>query len=217
MRALIIAAAAILALTPVAAQADIINIPLSVSNILPAPGPYGNVQINLTSPTTATITFTTTADYVFIDTGVAAVNVNATSWTLSGLSGGPGFQDNGSIVALDGWGSFNQTFKQDDGFADGVTMTTFILTDTSGTWASASAVLINNAAGQEVGAHIAQVSTSGQCTGFAAGSTNETSSSNNGSGGECINPGTHVPEPMTLAMFGTMLLGFGAIRYLRRG
>lgn len=41
-------------------------------------GPYGSVQVVLNSSNSATITFTALGGYLFIDTGLAGVNLNAT-------------------------------------------------------------------------------------------------------------------------------------------
>src|SRR5579864_3842798 len=80
-------------LLPSIARADIITSTLGTGNsdISGYTGPYGTVTIDLTSPTTADITFVSdnvgTNNFYFIDGGSAAVEVNATSWTVSGLSG----------------------------------------------------------------------------------------------------------------------------------
>ena len=54
-------------------------------------GPYATVTVNLIDSTNATITFdsSTTAGITFLmgASQVADVNVNATSWSVSGLSG----------------------------------------------------------------------------------------------------------------------------------
>src|SRR3569623_174387 len=65
------------------------NLSLGNSAITPAPyNPfYGSVLVHLTSSTTATVTFTADAGYLFLDSSIADVNVNATSWTVSGLTG----------------------------------------------------------------------------------------------------------------------------------
>ena len=54
-------------------------------------GPYASLQVNLTSPTTANLTFTSLDNggytYLMGATGSADINVNAASWTLSALNG----------------------------------------------------------------------------------------------------------------------------------
>src|SRR6266480_2932440 len=61
-------------------------------------GPYGTVTINLENSTTATVTFTSNTVagniYLFGDGGSVALNVNATTFSVSGITGsnrGTGF------------------------------------------------------------------------------------------------------------------------------
>jgi hypothetical protein len=153
--------------------------------ITPYPGPYGTVQVNLTSSNTATITFTYGSSggftYLGIDSGIAGVNVNATAgtWTIGGFTwtsastvypgGGfaaqPGLSDSGAANE-DGFGSFNQTVDGFDGTDHAVTQLSFTLTRTSGTWASASSVLTGNANGFLVGAHIVVFASDNVVNGF---------------------------------------------------
>lgn len=128
-------------------------------------GPYADVTVDLTSSTTATITFTSNTvagnTYLFGDSSAAAVNVNATSWTLGGLSASnsgtgfttPSLSDSGS-ANVDSFGVFNQTVKDFDGLMYSADTLSFTLTNTSGTWASASSVLAANANGNVAAAHI---------------------------------------------------------------
>lgn len=128
-------------------------------------GPYADVTVDLTSSTTATITFTSNTvagnTYLFGDSSSAAVNVNATSWTLGGLSASnsgtgfttPSLSDSGS-ANVDSFGVFNQTVKDFDGLGHSADTLQFTITNTSGTWANASSVLAANANGNVAAAHI---------------------------------------------------------------
>jgi len=181
-------------------------------------GPYGSVNVHLVDTTHATVTFTgltqiiggTTYQYLFGATAAVDVNVNATSWTISGITAtnsgagfttvGP-FTDNGS-KNVDGFGVMNQTVNSFDGFTHSANVVSFTLTNTSGTWATSDAVLIANANGASVAAHIfvttfpANASNSAIVTGFAA------------------NGGARVPDGGTTVM----LLGaaLGALGMARR-
>src|SRR5438067_1623116 len=118
------------------------------------PGPYAGVCVDLTSSVTATVTFTSDEVagniYLMGDGGSVAVNVNATTFSISGIilgtNAGAGFTPgpftNAGPAIVDGFGSFNQTVNDFDGFTHSADTITFTLTDTSGTWASASDVLI---------------------------------------------------------------------------
>jgi hypothetical protein len=158
------------------ARADTIDYILGIPNsgLSGSPGPYGTVEVNLTSSTTATITFTADSGFGLIDGGSAGVNVNATSFSFSGLTGTPAGNaslTNGGSGNEDGFGSFNQTFDNKAGSASALTSLSFTLTDNSGTWASAANVLVNNAAGFLAAAHFNVLGSNcggSPCTGFAA-------------------------------------------------
>jgi len=161
-------------------------------------GPFGNVNVNLTSSTTATITFTAASGYLFVDGGSAAVNVNATSWTIGTFfSNGETVSDAGAGNE-DGFGSFNQKVSMQDS-SNGASTISFVLTNTSGgTWASAVNVLAFNGNNWLVAAHI-QIQNGTGNTGFAAGP----------SGGTITDGGT------TVMLLGAALGALGmARRYL---
>src|SRR5215475_10794901 len=69
------------------ARADTITYNLTYTNSGDiGSGPFGTVTVDLTSGTTATVTFTAAAGYVFGDGSIADVNVNAASWTIGTFS-----------------------------------------------------------------------------------------------------------------------------------
>jgi len=150
------------------AKADSIGFDLGTGNsgISGFPGPYVHVVVNRTDATHATISFTglINSGNIYLMGGAQAVdfNVNATSWTVGLLSSSrfPGFSSQSSDLTIagannaDGFGSFNQTVDNFDGYTHSWTSLEFSLTNTSGTWASASAVLTPNASGLLAAAHI---------------------------------------------------------------
>jgi hypothetical protein len=88
---------------------------------------------------------------------------NSFSWT--GGNANTAFSDGGSKNA-DGFGSFNQTTDNFDGFTAAVTSVSFVL---SGSWANAMSVLTANASGWLAAAHIFVIGDQTVLTGFAAG------------------------------------------------
>jgi hypothetical protein len=148
-------------------QADAFTSQLNVGNtaISGFTGPYGTVTITLVNSTTATVTFTSNTVagniYLFGDGSSVALNVNATTFSVSGISGsnaGTGFTPGPYTLAgagnVDGFGSFNLRINSFDGFTHSSDTITFTLTNTSGTWASAADVLAFNADGFDAAAHI---------------------------------------------------------------
>jgi len=173
-------------------------------------GPYAGTCVDLTGSNTATVTFTSDVVsgniYLMGNGGSVDVNVNATTFSISGIilgtNAGTGFAPGpftqGAGGAVDGFGSFNLTVNDFDGYTHSADMITFTLTDTSGTWASASDVLTANDLGFLAAAHIfvtsfpADASNVAIAVGFAAGT----------------GPSSPVPEPATLALVG---LGLAAL------
>ena len=200
------------------AKADTFSFNLGVGNpaISGYPGPYISVTVNRTSSTKATITFTslTAAGNIYLmgDGSSVAVNVNATSWTVTNVMGSnsgtgftPGPYTNGGSGNVDGFGAFNQTINSFDGFGHSSSTIRFSLTNMSGTWATAAAVLAANSGGSLAAAHIfvtaspANAANGALDTGFA------------GNGGQVPDGGT------TVMLLGVALGALGmARRFLKR-
>jgi hypothetical protein len=195
------------------AKADTFSFNLGVGNsaISGYPGPYVSVTVNRTNSTHATITFTslTAAGNIYLmgDGSSVAVNVNATSWTLSNVTGSnsgtgftPGPYSNGGSGSVDGFGVFNQKINSFDGFGHSSSTIALALTNTSGTWASAAAVLAANSGGSLAAAHIfvtvspANAGNGALSTGFAA------------NGGQVPDGGT------TVMLLGVALGALGMVR-----
>ena len=174
-------------------QANAITYTLSVGNSALTDagftGPYATVDVTLVNSTTATVTFNSLTQtiggntYVYLmgDGSSGAVNVNANSWNITGISGSNSYSGFNSPILtnagsqnVDGFGVMNQTVDNFDCFSYAMTQLTFTLTNTSGSWANAGQVLIANLKGALAAAHIfvAQI-VNGQLvnvmvTGFAA-------------------------------------------------
>jgi len=182
------------------ASADSIGFDIAVPNaaLAPFPSPYAHVDVNQTSATTAIITFTglTTGGFTYSFGAAQAIdiNVNATTFTVGVPNGGSlGPHSPGNVSEF---GTFNVTLDNFDGFTSRFSTVNFEITDTSGTWASASDVLLANSDGFRAAAHIfvtaASCGNEACVTGFA------------GDGGL-----TPTPEPATLLLVASSLLGLG--------
>lgn len=193
------------------AKADLFSFDLGIGNsaISGFPGPYANVEVNRTSNSTATITFTSLTNsgniYLLGDGGTAGVNVSG-SFTLGAISGSnsgtgftPGPYSDGGAGNLDGFGVFNLTINSFDGFTHSSDTVSFDLT--GGNWASAAAVLTANNNGFIAAAHIfvtsspANADNGAVATGFA------------GNGG-----GTVPDGGATACLLGLGLAGLAGIR-----
>jgi hypothetical protein len=218
----VVAGAAIL--VPQRASATVlISLSAGNSDISGFPGAYGEVLVTRTSPTTADITLTALSHspyaYLFGDGSTLGLNVNSTSFSASVISFGqppqpghttPDFSVQYGSQQVDGQGNFNVTFNNMDGSNKAVSSLTVQLTDLSGTWASDSAVLIRNgpnttdnfAAGHVFVYDSSYIPISGTNTGYAGGNSE-------------VEFGP-VPEPSTLILGISGVVGFGLTRVLRR-
>jgi hypothetical protein len=202
--------------TPVLADTFTSTLDTGNSAISGFTGPFGTVSVDLTSSTMATITFTSLTNggniYLFGDGGTVDVNINATSFTLGTITGSnagtgftPGPFSDGGSGTVDGFGVFNQTINSFDGFTHSSDTVTFTVTDTSGTWASASNVLTPNGDGFDAAAHIfvtafpADAANGAIATGFAAES-----------GGTVT-----APEPSSMLLLGMGILALAVLRKKR--
>ena len=175
------------------------------------PAPYGTATVHLINSTHASVTFVsnnTTAMYFFADGGAVGVNVNASAWTASATGDCTSCNPLTGIGSgnEDGFGSFNQRFTAGTGNpGDRSHVITVLLTNTGGTWANDMVVLINNASGDAVAAHIfnCPAGITGEClTGFAT---------SDAGGRE-----QQIPEPGMLGLLALGMMASGVVITRRR-
>lgn len=206
-------AVGLLALSALSAKADIITFNISNPNsgISAYTGPYATVEVNRTSSTTATITFTSLVHggNIFLLAGAGAVdlNVNATGFSVGTITGsnsgtggftpGPWTTGSGNV---NGFGVFNLTVDSFDGFQHSSDTISFTLTDTGGTWGSAGSVLAANANGSTAAIH-------GFITASPADAHGTVLATGYASNGQEIPDGGS-----TVALLGLAMLGIGSVR-----
>jgi hypothetical protein len=181
---------------------------------------YGTFDVALITSTTATVTYSSNTFFPYYMTSIGAVgfNVNASSWSVSSVSGNCGgcaLTESGPVT--EGiFGSFNDGINSSFstpfvGLASGLTSAlSFTLTDLSGTWANAASVLTDNSSGFLVAEHLGvcnsgdtecqQTTTAYMATGFAAFGT----------------PVTTTPLPAALPLFATGIGGLGLLGWRRK-
>jgi len=209
----------VLTLGAISASADPFLSTLTVPDtaISTFPAPFGTVLVDLTSPTTATITFTADEShanaYTFGSVNSAAVNLSSTSgFTISGLSGTP---LNGTFTAptltsagsdnVSSFGVFTNTIRDMGGFTMAVASITFTVTNNTGTWASPAYGLVGNADGFDAAAHIFI------CNQPAATCTASSAATTSGFVAEIAGSGVTVPEPTSVFLLGSVLVCVTAI------
>ena len=176
-------------------------------------GPYANLHIDLTSTTTANVTFTSLTNGGFIymmgDGGTADLNVNGTYilgpvTESNGIAGfTPSFKDN-TPGNLSSFGNFDLSLNTKGGFTEAATSISFTLTDTGAPWSTATGVLAPNNDGFVAGVHAYACAESG-CS-----ATSQAAVSGFAVNGD-VTP-TRTPEPQALALLGTALAGFAMVR-----
>ena len=174
------------------------------------PAPYVKLTIDRTDSTHATVTFDAYDGYTMGGSQAADLDVNASSFSISGLggtarTGGSGVNLSTGSGNVSVFGSFTETTTEFDGWQWSLDKVTFTLTNLSGTWATAHDVTDNSAGNFWAAAHIF-VCSDATCT---AQKLNTDGTGLTGFVGGAATTG--VPEPATIALLGLGLLSTGGI------
>lgn len=211
-----VAFAALLFAAPIAHADFIFDISGPNSALSAYTGPYGQVDVDLIDPSDAAITFTALDSggntYLFSGSGAVAVNIDAASFRLTGFTASnslPGFSparlSDAGARQESAFGRFNQALDGLGGFSTASTEITLDIADLSGTWSSAEDVLTANSEGYSAALHAFV------CADPCTGSSSNPTSGFAGSGDPVA-----VPEPASLAVFGSALLAMGMIGTMYR-